>query len=118
MLLPRSTCPLLRPSLYASSLNHTKLKQYLKQLIADGEIVNLADQRTYRSTVKGRTFVRDYEECQKLQLALRQIQQTLMEGCGVAVAQTQADSAEQWEASEAGFGPFKSEVRAFARAEL
>jgi len=64
---PRSQTKLM----YASALNYTMLMQYLGRLNSLGYIVYDSDSKVYSATVKGREFIKSYEQYQKAQQELR-----------------------------------------------
>jgi len=66
--------------MYASSLNHTMLMQYLGRLTSMGYIVYQPDSKTYSTTVKGRDFIKSYEQYQKAQQELRKAYMVLCGG--------------------------------------
>jgi len=66
--------------MYHSALNYMMLRQYLKRLTSLGYIVYEPDSRAYSTTVKGRAFIKNYEQYQKARQELRKAYSALYGG--------------------------------------
>ena len=73
---PRSQTRLM----YASALNYTMLMQYLGRLTSLGYIAYQSDSKAYSTTMKGREFIKSYEQYQKAEQELRKAYSAL-HGC-------------------------------------
>ena len=65
--------------MYASALNYLMLRQYLEQLTSLGYVAYHSVSKVYSATVKGRAFIKNYEQFQRAQQELRKAYSALFD---------------------------------------